>query len=158
MARALGRSRESAVRLAVTISAAGIALTVAYLGLMTVAGTHLLTALFGDSFEEYGALVVPICVWQVVAAAGLGFAILLKAEQRGRALFAIGTAAIAAQLVASASLAAVAGVEGAAWGLSAGAAVGTILQVVYAVRADLLVRGAPVASESASPRSSAGVA
>lgn len=162
VSRALARSRESAVRLAATVSVAGIALTGVYLLVMTVVGTRLLTGLFGDAFADYGELVVPICVWQVLAAAGLGFAILLRAERRGRTIFVAGTAAIVSQLVASSVLAAVAGVEGAAWGLSFGAAVGTLLQIVYGVRAGgaarLRVSDARHASGPARQEHSAGAA
>lgn len=150
VSRALALSRERAVRLAATISAGGIALTLAYLGVMALVGPRLLTGLFGDSFGAYGGLVYPICVWQILAASGLGFAILLRAERRGRTLFAVGTASILSMLVASSLLALVAGVEGAAWGLSAGAAVGTALQVFYCLRATG-TGSARVAARAATP-------
>jgi hypothetical protein len=160
VSRKLTVSRGQAVGLAARISVAGIALTGVYLALMALAGTRLLTALFGSAFEAYGNLVLPICVWQVLAAAGLGFSILLRAEQRGRTLFAIGTTAIVAQILASSLLAVAAGVEGAAWGLSAGAAVGTLLQIFCGVRvagAGRVFTGrASLATESSWPGSSAG--
>jgi O-antigen/teichoic acid export membrane protein len=132
--RALGRSRESAVNLAAWISGATVFLTLAYAGFMLVAGPHILTSLYGGAFEPYGDLVVPLSVVQITLASGIGFAILLRAEQRGRANFVGGTSMTATSLVASTFLAHLAGVDGAVWGLAVGATVGSFLMIYFGIR------------------------
>jgi hypothetical protein len=73
-------------------------------------------------------------VGQVALAAGLGFGILLKAEQRGGEVLLSGVVFVTASLVASLSLATQDGIEGAVWGLSAGAAVLAALVICLGVR------------------------
>ena len=121
VSRAVARSRESAVRLAVGISGACGVLIVVYAIVMIVAGSRILTLVFGDSFASYDALVIPMSLWQLALATGLGFTILLRAEQRGRALLLAGTSMAVIALVLSPVAAHVGGVEGAVWGYVAGA-------------------------------------
>src|SRR5439155_1001203 len=120
--RALAHSEKSAALLAVKLSSLCVGVTIAYSALMLVAGTRILTAVFGSSFDSYGDLVVPMAAWQIMLAVGVGFGILLDAERRGRAIVVVGSTAMAVSFAASTILATVAGVRGAVWGLAAGAA------------------------------------
>jgi O-antigen/teichoic acid export membrane protein len=135
VSRAYAVSHEAAVRVAVAISGGSVLVTLVYTGLMLFAGPHLLAAVFGDSFEPYHDLVVPMSAGQLALAAGIGFVILLRAEQRGRATLVIGSAALLVTLCSSIFLATKAGIEGAVWGLSLGAAVGAALSIFTGIRA-----------------------
>jgi O-antigen/teichoic acid export membrane protein len=156
VSRSVAVSRAKALQLAAAISAFCVLLILAYSAVMFLAGDTVLPAVFGDDFEPYVHLVVPMSVWQIALGAGLGFAILLRAEQRGRAILVSGTAMLAASLLASPLLAAAAGVEGAVWGLGIGAAVGTVFSIYLALRPSR--DQAPSALESAPARGAVGIA
>jgi O-antigen/teichoic acid export membrane protein len=134
LSRAASESHRLATRRAVLVSATGVVFTLAYAGLMLLVGPSLLTSLFGADFDPYTGLLVPMSVGQVALAAGLGFGILLKAEQRGGEVLLSGVVFVTASLVASLSLATQDGIEGAVWGLSAGAAVLAALVICLGVR------------------------
>ena len=134
VSRVYARSHERAVRLAIGISSGSVFLTLIYSAVMLAAGSHLLTAFYGDSFEPYADLVVPMSAWQLALAAGYGFGILLLAEQRGKQLLVTGTVMSATSLVASPVLAEVDGVRGAVWGLGIAAVVGAALATYFSVR------------------------
>lgn len=135
VSRTLARSHESAVHLAARISGACVLVTLAYSGVMLVAGSRILTAVFGESFEPYGNLVVPMSIWQLALTGSIGFGILLLAEQRGRAILVVGISMSATSLVASSVFATLHGVRGAVWGLAVGGAVGSFLCVYFGLRA-----------------------
>ena len=127
VSKALAESRTSAIRLAAWISGVGVGLAVAYSAVMLVTGPRILTLVFGDAFEPYGSLVAPMCAWTIALAGGIGFTILLRAQQRGRALFVVGASAQVVTLFASTALAVAGGVEGAVWGFVVGAACGSAI-------------------------------
>jgi hypothetical protein len=134
VSRVYARSHGSAVRLAIGVSVGSVFLTLIYSAVMLVAGSYLLTAFYGGSFEPYADLVVPMSAWQLVVAAGYGFGILLLAEKRGKQLFVTGILASVTALIASPSLADVSGVRGAVWGLAIAAAVGSALAAYFSIR------------------------
>jgi O-antigen/teichoic acid export membrane protein len=134
VARQLASSREDALKLAAGISVASIAATGVYAALMLVFGPRLITLVFGRSFESYADLLLPVSVQQFVLAAGIGFAIFLRAEQRGRAIVVTGVAMVITSLVGSTTLASLAGPSGAVWGLCIGAAVASTLSGYFALR------------------------
>jgi O-antigen/teichoic acid export membrane protein len=134
LSRALAVSHERAVRLAVVISGTAVLVTLAYTGLMLAGGSLILTGLFGEEFKRYDALVIPMSAGQIALATGVGFAILLHAEQRGRANLVAGLAMVLTSLSASIFLAVRAGIEGAVWGMALGAAVASVVLIPLAVR------------------------
>jgi O-antigen/teichoic acid export membrane protein len=146
VSRAHARSQRDAVRLAIGISGGSVFLTVIYAAVMLVAGSSLLIAFYGGSFEPYADLVVPMCAWQLALAAGYGFGILLLAEKRGKQLFVTGALVSVTLLVASPALAEVYGVRGAVWGFAIAATVGGALAACLSIPASR--------SESAADRNS----
>jgi len=91
-----------------------------------VAGSWLLTTLFGSEFETYDALVWPFEVSQLALALAMPFSVLLMAERRGGDLFAVGLVLSAATLVFPICFAAAWGVDGAAWGMAVAAVVASL--------------------------------
>jgi len=134
VSRALSRSHESAMKLAAGISGACVLLILVYSGVMVVAGPSILTQVFGDAFEPYGDLVVPMSIWQLTLAIGLGFTILLRGQQRGKVLLLSGTSMALTALVVSPVAAALGGVRGAVWGYISAAAVYGLLVVWFGLR------------------------
>jgi len=134
VSRALSRSDDSAIKLAAGISGACVLLIIVYSGVMVVAGPSILTRIFGDAFEPYGDLVVPMSIWQLTLALGLGFTILLRGQQRGKVLLLSGTSMALTALVVSPVAAALEGVRGAVWGYISAAAVYGLLVVWFGLR------------------------
>jgi O-antigen/teichoic acid export membrane protein len=135
ISRAFAHSHAKARRLGAMVSGFSVALTLAYAGLMLVAGPRILTVLFGDDFEPFTGLVVPMSMGQVALGAGLGFGMVLQAEQRGRAVLLAGTVFVLTSLGASIYLATEAGLDGAVWGLSGAAVVTSLVVALLAIRA-----------------------
>lgn len=137
VSRAVATSLRSAKRAAFWVSVLGILLVSVYFGGIGVVGrgwSHLLTVIFGPAFRGFGGLVAPVMAGQIVAAAGIGAEILLKASRRGRLLaFGRGIGA-AVGLAAVALFTAPFGLLGAAWSASVGVGVGTGIVAVGAVR------------------------
>ena len=124
--RAVALSSRAGLALARKLSGAVMALTAVYVILMVSVGSALMPLLLGDSFEPYRDLALPIGVWQEVGAAGVGLTLLLTARRRGRELLVVrlveSTAIVALIWILSARH----GLEGAAWGYAAGAALGLL--------------------------------
>ena len=125
LSQSLATSFTAARRWAVRLSLITVALVLAYLLVAGSVRTQLLSFVFGDSFDGFGYLVLPIGFAQLVFAFGSGFWLLAKAASRGRALvFARGIGSATA-LVAASTLASVYGLMGAAWGLALGTCLGS---------------------------------
>jgi O-antigen/teichoic acid export membrane protein len=104
LATAFGEARIFALQLAGIV----VVLTTVYVTLVGVLGADLLNIVFGRSFVVYENLILPVAVQQVIAAAGVGFDLLLRAGKRGRAIFGI-TAATGLLLVSLVAVSAWAG-------------------------------------------------
>ena len=126
LTRALVVSRVNARDFAVRISAFAVVGCLVYAAVMVVAGSWLLTTLFGSEFETYDPLVWPFEVSQLALALAMPFSVLLMAERRGGDVFAVGLVLSAATLVFPISFAAVWGVDGAAWGMAVAAIVASL--------------------------------
>ena len=143
LARVAIVSRTRALRMAGNLGAVAFGLSGVYLFLVGVGGTRLLELVFGPAFGRFDELIAPTGLGQVVTAAAVGFPILLKAQQRGRAVAGVRLTGACASFVLIVGFAAWGGVVGAAWGLSAGA-------LISAITAWILVRShAEVASSPA---------
>jgi O-antigen/teichoic acid export membrane protein len=134
LSRAVASSRRSALRLAFRICAAAVAFGLAYMAVMAFVGPWLLVHLFGRSFLPFRGLVWPMAATQVFSAAGVSFTLLLSAEKRGRASFVAGLALAIATAACTVGLARAYAVTGAAWGMAAGAGVGSAAVIYLALR------------------------
>jgi O-antigen/teichoic acid export membrane protein len=133
LARRLGKSWASARRLATGLCLTGAILTGIYVIPAALAARWLLSTVYGKSFTEYAGAGRAMAAGALVAAGTVGYGIFLRAQRRGRAVLTSSTAASVASLVFAVPLAAVFGVEGAAWGLALGWAVGAFLMASYAL-------------------------
>jgi len=134
-ARALALSVRDAMRLSARLTGAVTMLALLYVGAMLFLGGRVVPYLFGASFQPFKHLAVPIGVWQLVTAAGTGFAIFLTAQKRGRDLLVI---RVSSAIVATTSISLLAwthGVTGAAWGYTVGSGTASALTLLYAHRA-----------------------
>ena len=69
---------------------------------------------FGPEFSDFGSLILPIGLGQVLAAPAMGLVLFLKAAQRGRALLLLGTVQVVSYLCFSVMLSLSFGLTGAA--------------------------------------------
>lgn len=127
IAGALQRSTEGAWRLALKLTAVLAVLAVGYLLASLAAGERLLSVLLGRNFVRYGQLISPLGVQQVLYASSSGFFLLLKAARRGRALLFYRSVVSLSTIVAVIVLAVPFRLLGAAWGLTSGTAIGSLL-------------------------------
>jgi O-antigen/teichoic acid export membrane protein len=89
LAHRLDASVAAAKRIAVRISLFLGATTVAYLTVLSIAGKGtVLGVAFGNTFEQYASLVLPVAVLQIAEAGSQGPRLLLKAAERGRTILA----------------------------------------------------------------------
>ena len=129
-ARSLHEARALAVQLAMVLPV----VTAAYVAIASLGNGQLLSLVFGESFNGYTALIVPVGVGQILLAATISFNLLLKAENRGRSLFVGGAVSSVSMLILGLGLGAAYGVVGAAWGTTLGSAAGSIVLVAYALK------------------------
>jgi O-antigen/teichoic acid export membrane protein len=137
VSRALATSRASARNLAGLIGVVAAALIAAYvagLSILSVSGTGALPLLFGSSFKHFSNLVWPVATGQLLTGAALGFALLLTAQKRGRAILGYGAVTWLGSFVLASTLAWTSGVVGAAWGLAGGLALGAVTKTALALR------------------------
>jgi O-antigen/teichoic acid export membrane protein len=134
MSRRLAASLNEATRFALTLSALLIVMTATYVVPVGLAGSEVLTHVFGVSFQSYRGLVLPIVLQQLVTAGGGGFMLLLLAKRGGRAVFAISAAVVPVTLLSIAIGNAAAGLVGVAWGLGAATTISTTITGVLAFR------------------------
>jgi O-antigen/teichoic acid export membrane protein len=128
-----GQSRRLARGWALRLSALAVALVLAYLLAVALFPHHLLGVIFGPDFDRFDDLIPPVAVLQLLLAGSLGFAILLKAEGRGRALLA--SRAIGAMFtgVLTITLALASGLTAATWGMTIAWATGAVSTTVLAL-------------------------
>lgn len=157
MVRALTDSLDRARALALRLSALLVAIAIPYLILVAVAGGSLLSFLFGDRFAGFGDLALPIAVQQLLAAAGMGLYLLLKAARQGKALLTFRLIEAAGTLVLVVALTSMSGLLGAAWAMTAGAAFGLAWKIHYVYRR-LHAEAVPVAAVADGPGALSGQA
>jgi O-antigen/teichoic acid export membrane protein len=131
IARAASQSRSEARQIAVRLGAAGTGISTAYVLVFGFA-PGLLAVIFGEAFDQYGELIWPLGLAQIITASAIGFTLLLKAEQRGRPFFVSRVLTSLAALILPLALATVSQLVGAAWGLAIAALIGTALTIAIA--------------------------
>ncbi len=134
LARERALSDKRAVRLALRLGYVSIAVTAVYFAVLGLAGDSVITGIFGPSFGGFENLVWPVGAQQLIAAAAIGFALLLRAQRRGPAVLSSETSSWIAALGLASLLGAEYGVVAAMWGVAAGAVVGTTLSAVLVLR------------------------
>ncbi|MEA2551439.1 MAG: hypothetical protein QOE25_1208 [Actinomycetota bacterium] len=111
-----GLARTTAVKLSLIVTG----LTVIYTLFLAAGGGVVLAFLFGSKFRHFTSLIVPTAAGQLMAAASIGFIVLLKASKRGRPLVIAHVISTVGTLIVTPILAVHYGVVGAAWGLAIG--------------------------------------
>ena len=134
LSQSLATSFSAARRWAMRLSLITVGLVLTYLLVAGSVRTQVLSLVFGDAFDGFGNLVLPIGVAQLIFAFGSGFWLLAKAASRGRALVLARAVGSTTSLVAAATLAAAQGLTGAAWGLALGTGLGSGLIAVLTRR------------------------
>ncbi len=134
LARASTVSADRAVRLALLISGFALLLASSYLAVAAAFSGHLLEWVFGRSFRGFEALIMPVGVSQIFVAATMGFALLLMARARGKALLVARVIGSVSSLILALVLAGTNGVTGAAWGMAVAGGLASIAIVAFSVR------------------------
>jgi Na+-driven multidrug efflux pump len=116
------------------LSLISLGLVVLYLGAIGGVRDQVLRALFGDAFTSFSYLIIPIGMAQLLYALAVGFALLLRADRRGRSLIVARAIGAGSTLALVWTFAALNGLRGAAWGRAVGAAAGTATMMTLAQR------------------------
>ncbi len=134
IARAYAVGFRQARNLATRLSGIAVVAALVFFAVLFLGGWRLLPFLFGKSFRQYRELILPIALSQVFAAAGVGFPLLIKAQQRGQFLLLSRLAATLIGIGIMAMSASKYGLIGAAWGAAAGALISTLTISLGALR------------------------
>jgi len=143
------RSRQLAHRWAFRLSALAVGLVLMYLLIVALLPGHLLGLVFGHDFDRFGSLIPPVAVLQLIAAASLGYFILVKAERRGRALLLSRAISAASTVVLTITLAVTSGLTAAVWGMTIAWATGVVSIMAFALRKPRDDRESQAAASSA---------
>jgi O-antigen/teichoic acid export membrane protein len=111
-----------------TVSAArygliALTLVAAYMLAAALLRDHLLTWVFGASFQQFRDLIFPYGVGQLLQAQALGYAILIRVTRHGKTLLACQLISTVSTIALVAILSTNYGVNGVAWALAVGVAV-----------------------------------
>jgi O-antigen/teichoic acid export membrane protein len=134
LVRRLEHSMVRAKVFAVQISILLVGATLAYIAILSLAGSEtILGIVFGHGFERYANLVLPVALLQVAEAVNHGFRLLLLAARRGRMMLFMQVLAGFLSLVFVAASASTRGLTAAAWSLALARLVVTACLVVSAL-------------------------
>jgi O-antigen/teichoic acid export membrane protein len=87
----------------------------------------LISKLYGPDFTPFTSLILPIAVGQCLIALNIGFAALLRVQQRGGVILTVSALQSGIATFLAIGLGYQAGIEAAAWGIAAGSSVGVIV-------------------------------
>jgi O-antigen/teichoic acid export membrane protein len=121
LSRSHAESKLRAVRLATRLGLVAVVATAGYVLAMSANGGVIIPLIFGTAFKPYADLIWPVGIAQLATAAGVGYALLLKAQSRGLAVLFSDTFGGCVALVLSCLLGALYGLTAAVWGLCGGA-------------------------------------
>jgi O-antigen/teichoic acid export membrane protein len=119
--------------LALKISALSAGLAIVYI-VPVVLGRNLVITIFGSGFRGYESLILPIAVGAIVGALGTGFTLLLIAARKMKETALIVLLNAGLTLGLALPLAALSGLEAAAWGVAIAAAPPLLVIIVIARR------------------------
>jgi len=122
MTSVVSSSEREGRRTAAKWSAALAALTATYVLLLATRRHQLLVLAFGPSFGRFAGLVLPIGIEEIFNALGIGFSLFLKASRQGKPILWSTAIGETSTLIAASVLAIRYGLSGAAWGMTAAAA------------------------------------
>jgi O-antigen/teichoic acid export membrane protein len=122
VSRLLAVSRSRALGVAAALGGAITLVTAAYLVTLYLA-PNTLGLVFGQEFDEFESIIVPIGIGQLLIAPALGLTLFLKAQRSGRTLVWLATLNAVLLLVLSVIFGWYFGLEGAAWATVAAAAI-----------------------------------
>jgi len=125
-------ARSRALTVSAQFAAVITAVTTVYV-VAVYAVPNVLAFFFGQDFAEFRAIIIPIGLWQILAAPAFGLTLFLKAEQRGRTLLWLGTFYAVVYLVLTVALGSAFGLTGAAWG-AVGAGVASVAALMFVFR------------------------
>jgi hypothetical protein len=111
-----------------------------FFAFLLLGGWRLLPLVFGPRFDQYRDLIPPNAVFQTFSAAGVGFLILIKVQQRGRFLLLSRLVVTVFGLGVVTLGAAEYGLTGAVWGI----AVASLLSTAWVAFGALREQGAAV--------------
>jgi O-antigen/teichoic acid export membrane protein len=134
LSRTLKSSFAEARAWAVRLSLISIGLVVMYLAAVGAVRDQVLRAVFGEAFTSFSYLMVPVGIAQLFYALAVGFALLLRADRRGRSLIVGRFIGAGSTLALVWAFAATNGLRGAAWGRALGATVAAGTMVALAQR------------------------
>lgn len=134
ISRSLASSRHAAVALSARLGLLSLAITTAYVGALSLGSGSIVPRIFGHSFEQFTYLIWPIGVGQLVSAVAVGFTLLLIAEGRGSAYLVCTGVGSAVSVTLVYVFGDLYGLNGAAWGISCSAILGTIVTILLATR------------------------
>jgi O-antigen/teichoic acid export membrane protein len=146
IARAYAHGFAAARRLTLQISGIAVGFALTFFVALFLGGWRLLPFLFGDAFERYRDIIPAVAVGQVFSAAGIGFPLLMKVEQRGRTLLASRLISTTSGLVLVVVGATRYGLPGATWAIAGGLLISTC-----AVAVGALVKVRPTRGPSRGP-------
>jgi O-antigen/teichoic acid export membrane protein len=126
LVRVLDRANESGIDTSIRYSTLMSVSVLGYGALLLFAAHELLGRVFGDAFAAGSALVLPLSIAFTLDAVAMGAVAQLRARAAGGRLFMSQAAATTVKLVAVGAFVGVAGLDGAAWGVVIGSAVGAI--------------------------------
>jgi O-antigen/teichoic acid export membrane protein len=106
---------------------AGALIAIYISGILLVSPARVLAYIYGEGFSDFADLIVPVAIAQLGHAAAAGYILLLKAGGEGKALAWARAAGTIVGLALAGFLAMRNGVLGAAWGLTCGVLVSTVL-------------------------------
>jgi O-antigen/teichoic acid export membrane protein len=110
------------------LSIVAVALIAIYIcGILLVSPARLLAFIYGEGFSDFANLIVPVAIAQLGHGAAAGYIVFLKAGGEGKALAWARAAGTIVGLALAGFLAMRNGVLGAAWGLTGGVLVSTVL-------------------------------
>jgi O-antigen/teichoic acid export membrane protein len=133
LARAAAKSADRAVRLALSIGGFAVLLAGVYLAIAATFRDDLLEWVFGRSFGSFGYLMLPAGVGQILVAGTMGFALMLKAQSKGKSLLAARLLGSIPSLFLVLGLALTYGVTGAAWGIALAGGLTSLALVIFSI-------------------------
>lgn len=134
VARAYKEGFRQARKMAVAVTGMAVAAALLYFGFLFLGGWRLLPLLFGQSFDAYRNLMLPVALSQLFSATGIGLGLLITVQRRGAFLVISRAVAVSIGLVITAVGAIQYGLIGATWASTIGSLILALTVAVAAIR------------------------
>lgn len=133
LTRRVRSSEADARRLTLQVSALLVLTATLYVGVTALLRESILSGLFGPMFLRYQDLIAPLALQQLTISVNVGFALLLQARSRGRAIFYLNLASVPLNL-AAVVIGSTISLTGVAWALFVAGIVILVPTGIYAWR------------------------